>query len=71
LGAQGNIWTEFIATQDHLEYMAFPRGTALAEVVWSAPEQRDFPDFLRRLKQFLPQLQKLNVKYRDPSNDFV
>lgn len=70
-GAQGNIWTEFIATEDHLEYMAFPRGTALAEVVWSAPGQRDFQDFLRRLKLFLPQLQKLNVKYRDPFDDFV
>ena len=29
LGAQGNIWTEFIASEDHVEYMAFPRGTAL------------------------------------------
>ena len=71
LGAQGNIWTEFIATEDHLEYMAFPRATALAEAVWSAPEQRDFSDFRHRLKQFLPQLQKLDVKYRDPFDDFV
>jgi hexosaminidase len=71
LGAQGNIWTEFIATEDHLEYMTFPRATALAEVVWSAPEKRDFSDFRRRLKQFFPQLQKLGVKYRDPFDDFV
>ncbi len=69
LGAQGNIWTEFIASGDHLEYMAFPRGTALAEVVWSATEKRDFPDFTRRLQKFLPQLQKLDVKYRDPFED--
>jgi hexosaminidase len=66
LGAQGNIWTEFIASVDHLEYMTYPRGTALAEVVWSAPEKRDFSDFTRRLQKFLPQLQKLDVKYRDP-----
>ena len=65
LGAQGNIWTEFIASEDHLEYMTFPRATALAEVVWSQPEQRDFPDFIRRLQAFLPKLRKLNVKYRD------
>lgn len=69
LGAQGNIWTEFIATEDHLEYMALPRGTALAEVVWSQPEQRDYQDFLQRLEKFLPQLQKLDVKYRDPYQD--
>ena len=68
LGAQGNIWTEFIASEDHVEYMTFPRGTALAEVIWSAPEKRNFPDFLHRLQKFLPQLQKLNVKYRDPQN---
>ncbi len=38
LGAQGNLWTEYIPTFDHLTYMAFPRAAAMAEVVWSPAE---------------------------------
>ncbi|HUI69719.1 MAG TPA: family 20 glycosylhydrolase, partial [Spirochaetia bacterium] len=49
LGAQGNVWTEYIATDRHAEYMAFPRACALAEVVWSPPEGRDYQEFLTRL----------------------
>jgi hexosaminidase len=70
LGVQGNIWTEFIASEDHVEYMAFPRGTALSEVAWSAPEKRDYQDFMNRLQSFLPHLEKLDVKYRNPFDNF-
>ena len=35
LGAQGNVWTEYIPTSSKVEYMAFPRAIALSEVVWS------------------------------------
>ena len=66
LGTQGNIWTEFIPTGKHVEYMAFPRGTALSEVMWSASEVRDYQDFMLRLPIFLERLKKLNVNYRDP-----
>ena len=70
LGAQGNIWTEFIASEEHLEYMAFPRGTALAEVVWSAPETARFSRISHAdYRNSYPQLQKLDVKYRDPFED--
>ena len=48
LGAQGNIWTEYIQSEDQLEYMALPRATALSEVVWSPKEHRDFSDFKKR-----------------------
>lgn len=48
LGAQGNIWTEYIQSEDQLEYMALPRATALSEVVWSPKEHRDFSDFKNR-----------------------
>ena len=50
--------------------MAFPRLAALAEVVWSPKEVRDYSDFLRRLQAHLPRLQALDVNYRsiaDPS----
>ena len=43
LGAQGNVWTEFIATPEHAEYMSVPRMTALAEVVWTPAELRKCP----------------------------
>lgn len=49
LGAQANVWTEYIETPLKLDYMAWPRGMALAEVVWSPADQRDFTGFAQRL----------------------
>ena len=66
LGTQGNIWTEFIPNAEHVEYMAFPRATALSEVMWSASETRDFQDFMSRLPAFLERLKKYDVNYRNP-----
>jgi len=64
LGAQGQVWTEYMPTPKQVEYMAFPRLAALAEVVWSPKEVRDYSDFLRRLQAHLPRLQALDVNYR-------
>ena len=47
LGVQGNLWTEFIATPEHLEYMLLPRLLAIAEDGWSQPEAKDYPRFRR------------------------
>ncbi len=53
LGGQANLWTEYVATPDHADYMLFPRLDAMAEVLWSATERRDFTDFQKRLaRQF-------------------
>lgn len=49
LGAQGNVWTEYIANEKKLEYMIFPRMAALAEVLWSKIENKNWKDFERRL----------------------
>lgn len=49
LGAQANVWTEYILTPEHVEYMVMPRMPALSEVLWSNPEQKDYNDFKRRL----------------------
>jgi hexosaminidase len=49
LGAQANLWTEYIPDFAQLQYMAYPRGAAMAEVLWSAKEQRDYADFSKRL----------------------
>jgi len=54
LGAQGNVWTEYIYTPEDVEYMTLPRMTALSEVVWTKKELKDYDDFSARLgKQFL------------------
>ena len=51
LGAQGNVWTEYIPTVENVEYMIFPRMTALSEALWTNPKQKNFEDFKRRLEQ--------------------
>ena len=63
LGAQGNIWTEYIPTENHLEYMAFPRMLALSEVVWSKPENKNYKDFVSRLENFHQRLDALDINY--------
>ncbi|TPE43914.1 glycoside hydrolase family 20 protein [Pontibacter mangrovi] len=50
LGAQANVWTEYITTASHLQYMVLPRMLALAEVVWSPKESRDWAGFNQRLQ---------------------
>ncbi|HEX6047665.1 MAG TPA: beta-N-acetylhexosaminidase [Gemmatimonadaceae bacterium] len=66
LGAQAQVWTEYLETPKHVEYMAFPRLTALAEVVWSPAERRNYSDFLARLEDHLRRLAILDVAYRPP-----
>ncbi len=61
LGAQANLWTEYIATTDHVEYMMMPRMLALAEVLWSPKEQRNEADFIRRLEAEFPRLDALHA----------
>jgi len=50
LGAQGNVWTEYITNEAKLEYMVFPRMTALSEALWTIHSEMNFTDFKRRLK---------------------
>lgn len=69
LGGQANLWTEYIETGDKAEYMVFPRMLAIAESVWSTPENKNFADFKRRLAGNLPLLDKQNVNYRIPEPD--
>ncbi len=49
LGAQGNVWTEYMANESKVEYMLFPRLSALSEVFWSQPSNKDWGDFQKRL----------------------
>ncbi len=61
LGAQANLWTEYILSPEHAEYMVYPRACALAEVVWSPKENRDYLDFLQRMETHLKRLKNWNV----------
>ena len=63
LGVQGNVWTEYIATPSHAEYMVFPRATALAEVGWSQTSAKNYTDFTNRLITHLERLKYLAVNY--------
>ena len=63
LGAQGNIWTEYMKTSEHVEYMAFPRVLAMSEVVWSKQENKNYPDFVKRVENFHKRLDALNINY--------
>ncbi len=61
-GSQAQLWTEYIATRDHLDYMAFPRLCAFAEVVWGTAGS--FEDFRRRLEIHVERLRALGVSFR-------
>ena len=65
LGAQGNVWTEYIPSNSHAEYMAMPRMAALSEVVWSSKENRDWNDFRTRLELIKPRLKALDINYSE------
>jgi hexosaminidase len=65
LGAQANIWTEYMQTTDYVEYMAYPRACALAEVLWSSKENRSYDNFLQRLQTHFKRLKALNVHYAE------
>ncbi|MBC3787609.1 glycoside hydrolase family 20 protein [Spirosoma utsteinense] len=63
LGAQGNLWTEYITTSDQVEYMVWPRAAALAEVVWTPLALKSYDDFARRLPTHLERLTNQQVNY--------
>lgn len=57
LGPQANLWAEYIISEDHMEYMIYPRLLALAEVAWTQPENKSWCDFKIRANGFIPYLQ--------------
>jgi hexosaminidase len=63
LGAQANMWTEYMEYPGKVEYMLFPRITALSEVLWSPKEKRDWKDFERRLPVIFERLDIQKINY--------
>lgn len=63
LGAQANLWAEYIPTTQHSEYMIYPRLAALSETIWSPKELRDWNDFAGRLKTQFKRYEELGINY--------
>ncbi len=63
LGAQANLWTEYIATPEYAEYMTLPRLAAMCEVQWTEASKKNYDAFLIRLPQLLKLYEKLGYNY--------
>lgn len=63
LGAQANLWSEYISTPEHVEYMIMPRMAALAEVVWGTSNPVNYKDFQNRLIQHFSVYDKKGINY--------
>lgn len=63
LGVQGSMWTEHINTEQHLEYMNYPRLMAVAETGWSPQAKRNYEDFLNRMRQDTVMLNYMNMDF--------
>ncbi|RYY50423.1 MAG: beta-N-acetylhexosaminidase, partial [Chitinophagaceae bacterium] len=63
LGAQANLWTEYITNPKKVEYQLFPRIAALSEVLWSPKEKRNWEDFERRLPTVFERNERMDINY--------
>ncbi|MDD3310125.1 MAG: glycoside hydrolase family 20 protein [Dysgonamonadaceae bacterium] len=63
LGPQANLWTEYVKTSEHVEYMTMPRIAALSEVQWSNPEKKNYNDFLSRLPGLIKIYDQMGYNY--------
>ena len=63
LGLQGNLWAEFMRSEERVTYMAYPRAAALAEVAWSPPSRINWEDFQKRLEPQLDRYGTMGISY--------
>ncbi len=63
LGGQANLWSEYIPTTEHSEYMIFPRLAAMSEALWSPKESRDWDDFSSRIETMFKRYDYLGINY--------
>lgn len=63
MGPQANLWTEYVPTFSHLQYMELPRMAALAEVQWTAPELKNYHDFKTRMPRLIAQYDREGYNY--------
>jgi len=67
LGAQANLWTEYVNNIGKAEYMLFPRMSALSEVLWSSKENRNWKDFENRMQKQYKRYNMMGVNYNKPA----
>ena len=67
-GMQSCVWTERIATKERLDFMIWPRLTAMSEAAWTAPSSKSYDDFLGRLQQFYAFYDQKQIDYFDVFN---
>ncbi|RRB02208.1 beta-N-acetylhexosaminidase [Larkinella rosea] len=63
IGVQANLWTEYVKTPEHVEYMLFPRAIAMAETGWTPKDRKNIDDFKRRLDVHKKRLDALKINY--------
>lgn len=68
-GVQGNLFAEYIPTEEHMEYMMYPRMLAIAEVGWSSPKNKDYEHFYCRVQKAIKQLQQVGYNAFDISSE--
>jgi hexosaminidase len=69
LGAQANLWTEYISDPEHVEYMTLPRLAAMSEVQWMKPGKKEYAAFLKRLPRLLSLYEKLGYNFATHVSD--
>lgn len=69
IGVQANLWTEYVPTDEHLEYMLFPRALAVAEVGWTPQILRSWENFKPRMNRGVAKLKEMGVNTFPLSND--
>ena len=70
LGVQGNLWTEYVPTAEHAEYMYYPRAFAVAETGWSRNEDKDYSHFRPRAVALCAQMQKMGYNTFNLANEY-
>ena len=70
LGIQGNLWSEYVVTDSHAEYMYWPRALAIAETGWSQPERKDPADFRRRASAAVARLKGMGYEPFDLAEEY-
>lgn len=65
LGAQANAWSEYLATPYQVQHVMFPRAAAVAEIVWSDKEKRDFAGFLDRVRPQMRRWERAGIHVAD------
>lgn len=70
IGVQANLWTEYVTTDDHAEYMYWPRALAIAETGWSQAEDKNYDSFKERVQHALDVLQTKGYKVFDLRNEY-